>query len=59
LPGSSNPNGDIVGHSIKVSALQSSPPDWLTAPGADEWMQVIGVVGDSLKPFPQLRTYAL
>jgi putative ABC transport system permease protein len=42
------PNGDIVGHVIKVSALQASPPDWLTAPGADDWMQVIGVVGDSL-----------
>jgi predicted permease len=42
------PNGDIAGHVIKVSALQASPPDWLTAPGADDWMQVIGVVGDSL-----------
>ena len=42
------PNGDIAGHVIKVPALQASPPDWLTAPGADDWMQVIGVVGDSL-----------
>lgn len=42
------PNGDIAGHVIRVSALQASPPDWLTAPGADDWMQVIGVVGDSL-----------
>ncbi|HTF72071.1 MAG TPA: ABC transporter permease [Edaphobacter sp.] len=42
------PNGDIAGHVIKVSALQASPPDWLTAPGADDWMQVIGVVGDSV-----------
>jgi putative ABC transport system permease protein len=42
------PNGDIAGHLIKVPALQSRPPDWLTAPGADDWMQVIGVVGDAL-----------
>jgi hypothetical protein len=42
------PNGDIAGHLIKVSALQSRPPDWLTAPGADGWMQVIGVAGDAL-----------
>lgn len=41
------PNGDIAGHA-KVPALQASPPDWLTAPGADDWMQVIGVVGDSV-----------
>jgi len=42
------PNGDIAGHLIKVPGLQSRPPGWLTAPGADDWMQVIGVVGDSL-----------
>jgi putative ABC transport system permease protein len=43
-----SPNGDIVGHAVKLSALQSGPQDALTAPGADEWMQVIGVVGDTL-----------
>ena len=43
------PNGDIVGHAIKLSALQSGgSPNALTAPGAGDWMQVIGVVGDSL-----------
>jgi putative ABC transport system permease protein len=42
------PNGDIAGHVIKIPAFQARPPDWLTAPGADDWMQVIGVVGDSL-----------
>jgi len=42
------PNGDIVGHAIKLSALPSGSPNALKAPGADEWMQVIGVVGDSL-----------
>jgi predicted permease len=42
------PNGDIVGHAIKLSALQSGSPEALTAPGAGDWMQVIGVFGDSL-----------
>jgi predicted permease len=42
------PSGDIVGHAIKLSAFQSALPEALTAPGAADWMQVIGVVGDSL-----------
>jgi len=42
------PNGDIVGHAIKLSTLQGASPNTLTAPGAGDWMQVIGVVGDSL-----------
>ena len=46
LPG--YPNGDIVGHAIKLSALPSGSPNALKAPGADDWMEVIGVVGDSL-----------
>jgi predicted permease len=42
------PNGDIVGHSLKVPTLKNEPPYTLTAPGADGWMQVIGVVADAL-----------
>jgi hypothetical protein len=42
------PNGDIVGHGIKLAALSSGSPNALKASGADDWMQVIGVVGDSL-----------
>jgi predicted permease len=42
------PNGDIVGHAIKLSALPSGSPNALKASGADDWLQVIGVVGDSL-----------
>ena len=41
------PNGDIVGHSLKVPTLKNEPPHTLTVPGADGWMQVIGVVGDA------------
>ncbi|MGC2162831.1 MAG: ABC transporter permease [Silvibacterium sp.] len=42
------PNGDIVGHSLKLAALRNDPPHVLTAPGADGWMQVIGVAADAL-----------
>jgi len=43
-----SPNGDILGHSLKLSKLFSNPPRSFTAPGADGWLQVIGVVGDAL-----------
>jgi predicted permease len=42
------PDGDILGHSLKLSRLSSKTPGTLTAPGADGWLQVIGVVGDAL-----------
>jgi putative ABC transport system permease protein len=40
------PNGDVVGHSLKLPLLSSRPPNVLAAPGADGWMQVIGVMAD-------------
>ncbi len=40
------PNGDVIGHSFKVSALTPQPPFLLTGPGADQWLQVIGVIAD-------------
>lgn len=43
-----SPNGDILGHSLKLSKLSSKTPGTLTAPGADGWLQVIGVVSDAL-----------
>jgi predicted permease len=42
------PNGDILGHSVRVSTLKSEPPFRLAAPGSDGWIQVVGVVGDAL-----------
>jgi predicted permease len=42
------PSGDVVGHSLKLSRVYSHPPQLLAAPGADGWLQVIGVVGDAL-----------
>jgi predicted permease len=42
------PNGDSVGHSLKVPTIKADPPYTLTAPGSDGWLQIIGVAGDAL-----------
>jgi putative ABC transport system permease protein len=41
------PNGDVLGHSLKLSKLFNNPPRTMTAPGADGWLQIVGVVGDA------------
>ena len=40
-------NGDILGHSLKLPKRPNDAPRSLSAPGADGWLQVIGVVGDA------------
>jgi putative ABC transport system permease protein len=40
--------GGILGHSLKRPDIRSEPPAVLTAPGAGGWMQIIGVVADSI-----------
>ena len=40
------PNGDAIGHSLKVPALTPQPPFALTAPGANDWMQIVGIIAD-------------
>jgi predicted permease len=42
------PTGDILGRSLKIPSLKSEPPNRLTAPGADGWLQIIGVTRDAL-----------
>ncbi|HEX3435847.1 MAG TPA: ABC transporter permease [Pseudacidobacterium sp.] len=42
------PNGDILGHSVKVPSLKNEPPNRLDAPGSDGWLQIIGVTADVL-----------
>jgi predicted permease len=42
------PNGDAVGHSIKVPELTAQPPYRLTSPGSDGWLLIVGVVADKL-----------
>ena len=40
--------GDALGHAVRVPRFAALPPMALTANGAAEWLQIIGVVGDSL-----------
>jgi predicted permease len=41
------PNGDAVGHSIKLPGIYDNPPEVLSAPGiADAWLAIVGVVED-------------
>lgn len=43
------PGGDVVGHSVRIPRLKSEPAGAnLLAPGGDGWLQITGVVGDSL-----------
>jgi predicted permease len=42
------PEGSALGHSLKPLDFRSEPPAVLTAPGAGGWMQIIGVVADSI-----------
>jgi predicted permease len=40
--------GDALGHAVRVPQFAALPPMALTANGATGWLQIIGVVGDSL-----------
>ena len=42
------PNGDAVGHSIKVPELVANPPFLLTSPGSSDGLLIVGVIGDKL-----------
>jgi predicted permease len=42
------PNGDALGHSVKVPELKAQPPFLLTSPESEGWIQIVGVVGDKL-----------
>ena len=42
------PNGDAIGHTIKVPELVSQPPFFFTAPGVQGGMLIVGVVADKL-----------
>jgi predicted permease len=40
------PNGDAIGHSLKVPEIRDEPPYSLMAPGANDWLQIVGVIAD-------------
>jgi putative ABC transport system permease protein len=42
------PAGDAIGHSFTVTELKSPPPFLLLAPGVQDGLLIIGVVGDKL-----------
>ncbi len=42
------PNGDAIGHTIKVPELVSQPPFFFTAPGVENGFLIVGVVADKL-----------
>jgi predicted permease len=40
------PNGDALGHSIKIPDMRDEPPYNLSAPEASGWLQIVGVIMD-------------
>jgi putative ABC transport system permease protein len=40
------PNGDVLGHSLRVPQLKEEPPFRITAPGSDSWLEIVGIVAD-------------
>jgi hypothetical protein len=40
------PDGNALNHFIRVPDLHAQSPYFLTAPGADDWLQIVGVVAD-------------
>ncbi len=40
------PNGDALGHSIKIPDMRDEPPYNLAAPEASGWLQIVGVIMD-------------
>jgi predicted permease len=48
LAGRYFPNGDAVGHSLQSNILKAPPPFVTTAPGAGDWLEIIGVVADKV-----------
>jgi predicted lysophospholipase L1 biosynthesis ABC-type transport system permease subunit len=40
------PDGDAIGHSLKVPEMKDEPPYTTTAPGSDTWLQIVGVIAD-------------
>jgi putative ABC transport system permease protein len=41
------PNGDAVGHQIRLPDLKTEPPITVTIQGPDQWLEIVGVVADA------------
>jgi putative ABC transport system permease protein len=42
------PDGDAVGHQIRMPNLKADPPITQAIPESNEWLEIVGVVGDAL-----------
>src|ERR1051326_5737746 len=40
------PNGDALGHSLRVPDMKDEPPYRLSVPGSDSWLQIVGIIAD-------------
>jgi predicted permease len=43
-----DPTPNAVGHFLRIPRLRNPPPNVQMAPGADGWLQIVGVVGDAV-----------
>lgn len=41
------PDGDVLGHSVRIPRLHAHPPGILAVEGSDGWLPIIGVVGNA------------
>jgi len=41
------PNGDAIGHQIRIPSLKDQPPYQRAVPGSDGWLQIIGIVANA------------
>jgi predicted permease len=40
------PEGDAIGHSLRVPDMKDEPPYTTAASGADTWLQIVGIISD-------------
>ncbi len=41
------PNGDALGHQVRIPQMKSDSPNAPSAEGSDTWLQIVGVVADA------------
>jgi len=41
------PNGDAIGHQMRIPKLKGEPPYSPAAPDSDSWLQIVGIVKDA------------
>jgi putative ABC transport system permease protein len=41
------PNGDSIGHQVRIPSLKDQPPYQRAVAGSDGWLQIIGIVADA------------